>query len=226
MNDKKVGFYTLPGYSIKGGGLNVSKNEHVGILLFDYVDALDFAGPYEVFNLTTYNSEDVKRMFTNNLTEKPFTVSTVSQDGRQITVHNGLKVTPDYSFSNAPAFDIVIVPGGPLKAIQLVQNNEEIIRWIKNYEQKTIASVCTGAFFLAQAGILNGKKATTNRAALNLLEKHFPDVEVVRGVKYVDEGNVITSAGISAGIQMALHVVGKRLGTETARRTAYTIELD
>lgn len=121
----------------------MSKNEHVGILLFDYVDALDFAGPYEVFNLTTYNSEDVKRMFTNNLTEKPFTVSTVSQDGRQITVHNGLKVTPDYSFSNAPAFDMVIVPGGPLKAIQLVQNNEEIIRWIKNYEQKTIASVCT-----------------------------------------------------------------------------------
>jgi transcriptional regulator GlxA family with amidase domain len=122
--------------------------------------------------------------------------------------------------------DIVIVPGGPLKAMQLVQNNEEIIRWIKSYEKKTIASVCTGAFFLAQAGILNGKKATTNRTALNLLEKNFPDIEVIRGVKYVDEGNVITSAGISAGIQMALHVVGKRLGTETARRTAYTIELD
>ncbi|XOQ13601.1 MAG: DJ-1/PfpI family protein [Shouchella clausii] len=110
--------------------------------------------------------------------------------------------------------------------MQLVQNNEEIIRWIKSYEKKTIASVCTGAFFLAQAGILNGKKATTNRTALNLLEKNFPDIEVIRGVKYVDEGNVITSAGISAGIQMALHVVGKRLGTETARRTAYTIELD
>ncbi|MCC3359393.1 DJ-1/PfpI family protein [Bacillus sp. REN16] len=198
---------------------------NVGILLFDYVDALDFAGPYEVFNLTTYNDNDVKKLFTNNLEDKPFMVSTVSQDGKQITVHNGLKVKPDYSFSDAPTFDIIIVPGGPLKALELVKSNKEIINWIKNYKDKIVASVCTGAFFLAQAGILNGKKATTNRVALNLLERSFPEIEVIRGVKYVDEGNVITSAGISAGIQMALYVVSKLFDEETAKRTAHTMEL-
>lgn len=202
------------------------KNYNVGILLFDYVDALDFTGPYEVFNLTTYSNSDVKKLFSNNLEEKPFKVSTVSQDGKQITVHNGLQVKPDYSFSDAPVYDIVVVPGGPLKALKLVESNEEIITWIENYKDKIVASVCTGAFFLAQAGILNGKKATTNRLALNLLERSFPKVEVIRGVKYVDEGNVITSAGISAGIQMALHVVSKLFDEETAKRTAHTIELD
>ncbi|WP_062050392.1 DJ-1/PfpI family protein [Bacillus sp. JCM 19034] len=196
------------------------------MLLFDYVDALDFTGPYEVFNLTTYSNSDVKKLFSNNLEEKPFKVSTVSQDGKQITVHNGLQVKPDYSFSDAPVYDIVVVPGGPLKALKLVESNEEIITWIENYKDKIVASVCTGAFFLAQAGILNGKKATTNRLALNLLERSFPKVEVIRGVKYVDEGNVITSAGISAGIQMALHVVSKLFDEETAKRTAHTIELD
>ncbi len=150
----------------------------------------------------------------------------MSQDGKQITVHNGLQVKPDYSFSDAPVYDIVVVPGGPLKALKLVESNEEIITWIENYKDKIVASVCTGAFFLAQAGILNGKKATTNRLALNLLERSFPKVEVIRGVKYVDEGNVITSAGISAGIQMALHVVSKLFDEETAKRTAHTIELD
>lgn len=202
------------------------KQYKVGILLFDYVDALDFAGPYEVFNLTTYSSNDVKKLFTNQLKDKPFSVSTVSQDGRQITVHNGLQVTPNYSFSNAPLYDIVIIPGGPLKALKLVEGNKEIIAWIQSYSDKLIASVCTGAFFLAQAGILNGKKATTNRVALNLLARSFPEVEVISGVKFVDEGNVITAAGISAGIQMALHVVSKLFDEETAKRTAHTIELD
>lgn len=204
----------------------MSNKYNVGILLFDHVDALDFTGPYEVFNLTTYHDKDVKKLLTNNLEDKPFKVSTVSQDGKQITVHNGLKVTPDYSFSDAPTFDIIIVPGGPLKALKLVESNKEIITWIESYKDKIVASVCTGAFFLAKAGMLNGKKATTNRVALNLLERSFPEVEVIRDVKYVDEGNIITSAGISAGIQMALHVVSKLFGEETAKRTAYTIELD
>lgn len=199
---------------------------NVGILLFNYADALDFAGPYEVFNLTTYNDVDVKKLLSNNLEDKPFTVSTVSQDGKQITVHNGLKVKPDYSFSNAPSFDIIVVPGGPLNAIKLVGNNKKIITWIENYKDKIVTSVCTGAFFLAQAGILNGKKATTHRVALKLFERSFPEVEVVRGVKYVDEGNIITSAGISSGIQMALHVVSKLFDEETAKRTAHTMELD
>lgn len=199
---------------------------HVGILLFDYVDALDFAGPYEVFNLTTYTNEDVHKLFANKLTEKPFTVSTVSHKGEQITVHNGLQVIPNYSFSNAPEFDIIVIPGGPLKALKEVGKNVEIINWIESHKEKTVVSVCTGAFFLAQAGLLNGKKATTNRVALGLLEKSYPKIDVIRNVKFVDEETIITSAGISAGIQMSIHVVNKLFGEETAKRTIHTIELD
>lgn len=199
---------------------------HVGILVFNYVDALDFAGPYEVFNLTTFKDSDVLKLFTSSLKIKPFTVNTVSHDGELITVHNGLKVKPDYSFADAPSFDIIIVPGGPLKAMNLVEENKAIISWIQSYKDKMIASVCTGAFFLAKAGLLDGKKATTNRSALKLLEKRYPTVDVIKDVKYVDEDKIITAAGVSAGLQMALHVVGKLYDKETSARTAYTIELD
>lgn len=200
---------------------------HVGILLFDDVDALDFTGPYEVFNLTTYKDSDVNKLFMNKLEiqEKPFNVSTVSEDGSSIEVHNGLIVQPDYNFNNAPTFDVVVVPGGPYRAIKTVTKNQKIIDWIANQgKDKLITSVCTGALFLAEAGLLNGKQATTNRAALDLLERNYTNVEVIRGVKYVDQGNVITSAGISAGINMALHVVGKLLNEEASIRTAHSIE--
>ena len=199
---------------------------HVGILLFDDVDALDFTGPYEVFNLTTYNDSDVNKLFMNKLEiqEKPFIVSTVSEDGSSIKVHNGLIVQPDYSFNNAPSFDVVVVPGGPYRAIKTVTKNQKIINWIANQgKDKLITSVCTGALFLAEAGLLNGKQATTNRAALDFLGK-YPNVEVIRDVKYVDQGSVVTSAGISAGINMALYVVGKLLNEEASIRTAQSIE--
>lgn len=199
---------------------------NVGILLFDGVDALDFSGPYEVFNLTTYSSGDVKKLFANRLEEKPFNVSTVSHDGSQITVHNGLKVIPDYRFSNCPDFDLIIVPGGPLKAMKSVSDNNDIIDWIYSYKDKLVASVCTGAFFVAKAGLLEGKKATTNRVALDLFQTSFPNIEVIRNVKFVDEESVMTSAGISAGINMALHIVSKLFDEEMSLRTAHTIELD
>lgn len=198
----------------------------VGILLFNYVDVLDFAGPYEVFNLTTYKDSDVKKLFSNKLDEKPFKVSTVSHDGSQITVHNGLKVTPDYSFSDCPDFDLIVIPGGPWQAMKSVARNNEIIDWIASHQDKLVASVCTGAFFVAKAGLLEGKKATTNRAALDLFASSFPNIEVVQNVKYVDEDSVITSAGISAGINMALHIVSKLLDEEASKRTAYTIEFE
>ncbi|MFO1442698.1 DJ-1/PfpI family protein [Bacillus sp. Bva_UNVM-123] len=197
---------------------------HVGILLFDDVDALDFAGPYEVFNMTTYKIEDLKKLLTNELEEKPFKVHTVSVDGKEIKVHHGLTVIPNFSFSNCPKFDIIIVPGGPLKAIHTITTNKEIIDWIKSYEDQLIASVCTGAFFVAQTGLLSGKKATTNKSALGLLAKAYPDIEVIKDVKFVDEGNMITSAGVSSGINMALHIVSRLIDEEAAIRTSKTIE--
>lgn len=207
-------------------GETMQKTYQVGILLFDDVDVLDFAGPFEVFNLTVFQESDVNKLFTNQLDSKPFHVSTVSEDGQTVTAHNGLRVTPDYSFGDHPAFDIIIVPGGPLKAMQLVQQNEKIIHWINVHREQLVASVCTGAFFLGQAGLLSGKQATTNRVALSMLEHTFEDVEVIRGVKYVDAGQVITSAGISAGIQMSLHVIERLFDEEMAKRTARTIEID
>lgn len=210
---------------VKGGFFMNQIN--VGILLFDDVDALDFAGPYEVFNLTTYKDSDVNKLFMNKLEiqEKPFNVSTVSEDGSSIKVHNGLIVQPDFSFNNAPPFDLVVVPGGPYKAIKAVSKNQKIINWIANQgKDKLITSVCTGSIFLAEAGLLDGKQATTNIAALDYLERNYTKVEVIRGVKYVDQGNVVTSAGISAGINMALFVVGKLLNEEASIRTANTIE--
>ncbi|WP_283234572.1 DJ-1/PfpI family protein [Alteribacter keqinensis] len=195
--------------------------------MFDMVDALDFAGPYEVFNLTTYNEEDVKRLFMSKLLieEKPFKVTTVSKDGEEVMIHNGLVVKPDCAFNNAPLFDIVVIPGGPFKAITTVNSDEKIIKWIAQQSgQALITSVCTGAFFLAKAGLLDNKNATTNRAALALMERSYPNTRVVQDVKYVDEEDVITAAGISAGINMSLHVVKKYLGDEASNRTARTIE--
>ncbi|MCJ8008292.1 DJ-1/PfpI family protein [Lederbergia wuyishanensis] len=203
------------------------KQFHVGILLFNDVDAMDFVGPYEVFNLSTYKDSDVSKLFLNQLDvkDKPFKVNTVSQDGELITVHNGLKIHPDYSFKTAPSFDIVVIPGGPYRAVKTVSHNEKVINWIANQQDdKLILSVCTGALFLAKAGLLNGKQATTNQAALDLLEKSYPEVEVIGGVKFVDQGNVVTAAGISAGIDMSLHVVGRLLGNDAATRTANAIE--
>ncbi len=144
------------------------KSYHVGILLFDYVDALDFAGPYEVFNVTTYEDGDVKKLFRNTLEEKPFLVHTVSHDGKQVTVHNGLKVTPDFSFSNSPLFDVVIIPGGPLKAMEGVSQNQEIIEWIAGYKDKLVASVCTGAFFCGSGWIAKRQKSNHKPGCLTV----------------------------------------------------------
>ncbi|GKV55795.1 AraC family transcriptional regulator [Sporosarcina sp. NCCP-2222] len=201
----------------------------VGILLFDDVDVLDFAGPYEVFNLTTYNESDVNKLFRNKLKpeDKPFTVCTFSKGGEPIKAHNGLRVSPDYSFVNMPCFDVIVIPGGPISAIKNVSGDSEIINWLsKRSQSELVISVCTGALFLAEANLLEGKRATTHHSAMELLESKYPAIEVVRDSKYVDQGNVITSAGISAGINMALYVVSRLVNEEAAIRTARTIEFE
>ncbi|MBB4826225.1 transcriptional regulator GlxA family with amidase domain [Sporosarcina luteola] len=201
----------------------------VGILLFDDVDVLDFAGPYEVFNLTTYHDSDVEKLLRNQLKaeDKPFTVKTFSKDGRPIKAHNGLTVLPDYCFESMPSVDVVVVPGGPLRAITSILSDREIMNWLSQQAiNNLVISVCTGALFLAEANLLHGKRATTHKSALNLLERKYSTVEVVGNMKFVDQGNVITSAGISSGINMALHVVEKLVNKEAAVRTAHTIEFD
>ncbi len=187
----------------------------VGIFLFNEVEVLDFAGPFEVFSITKVHEE------------KPFTVYTVSQNGEMITARNGLKVNPDYSIKDLPPVDILIIPGGK-GARENEVKNDIIINWIRQQmkEVKLITSVCTGALLLAKAGLLDGLKATTHWASIQTFKKDFPNVEVMENVKFVDEGHIITSAGISAGINMSFHIVKNLLGVEIAEETAKNMEYD
>ncbi|PFT32981.1 DJ-1/PfpI family protein [Bacillus cereus] len=187
----------------------------VGIFLFNEVEVLDFAGPFEVFSVTEVNEE------------KTFTVYTVSENGEKITARNGLKVQPDYSIENLPPVDILIIPGG-LGARKYEIKNEIVIKWIRQQmkEVKLMTSVCTGALLLAKAGLLEGLKATTHWASIEKFKNEFQNVEVIENVKFVDEGHIITSAGISAGINMAFHIVKNLLGVHVAEDTAKRMEYD
>ncbi|PEC82337.1 AraC family transcriptional regulator [Bacillus cereus] len=188
---------------------------NVGIFLFNDVEVLDFAGPFEVFSVTEVHEE------------KPFTVYTVSQNGEMITARNGLKVKPDYSAEDLPPVDILIIPGG--KGVRENEvKNDIIINWVRQQmkEVKLMTSVCTGALLLAKAGLLEGLKATTHWASIQTFKKDFPNVEVMENVKFVDEGHIITSAGISAGINMSFHIVKNLLGVEIAEETAKSMEYD
>ncbi|MGN4749200.1 DJ-1/PfpI family protein [Bacillus cereus group sp. MYBK220-1] len=187
----------------------------VGIFLFNEVEVLDFAGPFEVFSVTEVNEE------------KPFTVYTVSENGEMITARNGLKVQPDYSIENLPPVYILIIPGG-LGAREYEIKNEIVIKWIRQQmkEVKLMTSVCTGALLLAKAGLLEGLKATTHWASIEKFKNEFQNVEVIENVKFVDEGHIITSAGISAGINMAFHIVKNLLGVHVVEDTAKRMEYD
>lgn len=192
-----------------------NKPKSVGIVLFNEVEVLDFTGPYEVFSLAQAGWDS----------GKAFRVRTVSQHGITIASHGGLKVQPDCSFETAPRFDILIVPGG-YGARVIEARNEAMLEWLKESfeEAEIMASVCTGAFVLAKAGLLDGHAATTHWQHLDELEAEFPSVTVQRGVRYVDEGKVVTSAGVSAGIDMSLHIVERLLGRAAAVGTAKGME--
>ncbi len=194
------------------------KTRSVGILLFDDVEVLDFAGPFEVLSVTSFKDRDDR---------KPFKVETVSETGELIAARNGLQVLPSYSFENAPAFDIIIIPGGPGARLTEI-HNEKLMEWIKqqNKTAELVASVCTGALLLAKAGLLDGKKATTHWASYDNFAETFPKVEVVRGVKFVDEGRIVSSGGISAGITMAFHLVERLVGADEKAITAKRMEYD
>lgn len=189
----------------------------VGIILFHEVEVLDFAGPFEVFSVT-----DDKEAC-----DKPFLVYTVAEKMEEIKARNGLKIVPDHDFSDAPDFDILIVPGG-YGAEEIEIYNPVMIEWIEKAAKKAYitASVCTGAFLLAKAGLLDGKKATTHWMDLERMKREFPKIKVTEGMKFVDEGNVVTSGGISAGINMSLYLVSRLLGSKIAETTAKRMEYD
>lgn len=191
---------------------------NVGIFIFENVEVLDFAGPYEVFTTAS-------RVSQRNSQPEPFTVFTIGRTGATIQARAGLKVYADYHFGNHPPIDLLIIPGG---VVTQELDEPEVIRWIQSIAAKSqlTASVCTGAFLLAQAGLLEGKSATTHWEDIADLRTMFGSIEVVEGKRWVDEGVVITSAGISAGIDMSLHLVDRLAGRDLALKTARQMEFD
>ncbi|SDQ05485.1 DJ-1/PfpI family protein [Virgibacillus salinus] len=203
------------------------KKRKVGILLFDYVDVLDFAGPAEVLSLTANNkAEQALTLYKKHLLPtRPFEVFTLSETGMKIKTHSGIKVEPDFSIDDSPELDILIVPGGPLRAVQSIAKNQKIIDWIiKHKSIEYICSVCTGAYILGETGLLDGKKATTHHLALKLLQEKYPEIQALSDRKVVQDGNIISSGGVSSGINMALYIIEQIVGEFTAERTAKTIE--
>ncbi len=176
---------------------------------------MDFAGPFEVFSLA---KKDQKKLCQ---------VTTVGASGEMITARNGLKVTPAVSFDNHPDFDILIIPGG-YGAREIEIHKEPVLNWIRGQKEKVgiMTSVCTGSILLAQCGILDGRKATTHWMRLDRLQREYPRVQVIRDRKFVDDGDVVTSAGISAGIDMSFYLLGRLFDLETAQATARRMEYD
>ncbi len=184
--------------------------KNLGIIIFDNVEDLDFTGPLEVFGTTSH-------LKPNSL--YPFTIQ---RDGREVKTVNGLRVRPDYSFQECPRLDILLVPGG--MGTRTEMKDPETLEFVKRNAVtcELVLSVCTGALVLAAAGILNGKRATTHWAVLDQL-KAFPQVTVDQS-RYVRDGKVVTSAGVSAGIDMALYITKELYGASVCEDVARDIE--
>ena len=205
-------------YQDNSNGLNMAKN--VGIFIFDDVDILDFSGPYEVFSRTRTKPGIESR---KNNDSAPFNVFTISKLQQTIRVSGGLKVLADYDFKGSPKVDILLIPGG-LGTRSLLQS-KETISWILDTAEgaSLLTSVCTGSLLLARAGLLKNKKATTHWGALELLKNVSPSTKILKDRRVVDDG-IITSAGVSSGIDMAFQVVAKLFGDDVAADTAKYIE--
>ncbi|HEX6779066.1 MAG TPA: DJ-1/PfpI family protein [Ktedonobacterales bacterium] len=190
---------------------------NIGILIFDDVEVLDFCGPFEVFSSAAMIAEEAGAT-------PPITVFLVAERAGLVKCVGGLKVQPDYTIDDHPPIDLLLVPGG--WGTRREVDNPRLIEWIRAQDahSQLTTSVCTGAFMLGRAGLLEGHRATTHWASIERLRQSLPTVTVLENTRYVDEGKIVTSAGISAGIDMALHLVGRLYSEEIARQTARRME--
>lgn len=192
----------------------------VGIFVFDAVEVLDFAGPFEVFSRTRLVPGVDSRRGDESA---PFNAFTVARSERPIAAVGALQVVPQYSWASAPDIDILVVPGG--FGTRGLLSDDAAIEWVRSVAGRStlVTGVCTGALLLARAGLLRGRHATTHWGAYDLLASLDPTIVVERGARVVHDG-VVTSAGIAAGIDMAFDVVEQRCGTAVASETATYIE--
>lgn len=190
----------------------------LGLLLFDEVEVLDACGPFEVFSVAN-------RVATRSEAEPPFEVVLVAAGGQdddgapRVRARGGLRLGADVRLADAPACDVVLVPGGVVDAVAA---DPAVLAWLQRCrpDAEVVASVCTGAFVLAAAGLLDERPVTTHWEDLDDLRAAHPELHVVGDVRYVDHGDLATSAGISAGLDLALHLVARLVGPELATATA------
>jgi putative intracellular protease/amidase/YHS domain-containing protein len=181
----------------------------VAFLISDGAVVIDFAGPWEVFQNV---------MLADGMS-MPFQTYTVSESTKPITASGGMKIVPDYSLDNAPTPKVVVIPAQK-------DPSEAVLNWVRKSAKTAdvTMSVCTGAFLLAKTGLLNGKAATTHHGAYVTLAQKYPQIQVKRGMRFVEDGNLASSGGLSSGIDLALRVVERYYGTEQAKQTAFDLE--
>jgi transcriptional regulator GlxA family with amidase domain len=187
------------------------KHRTVAIVMFENVEELDFAGPWEVFSYFKFQNPELCSIFT------------VSEKGREIRCAKGLRVIADHSFETAPQADVVIVPGGNGRKVEV--DNPRMIAMLQRASERAevMASVCTGAFLLERAGLLNGKRATTYWRSLDELRAKNSSITITPQ-RWVDEGRVVTASGVSSGIDMSLYLIGRLWSPSLARKVQNGIE--
>jgi transcriptional regulator GlxA family with amidase domain len=185
----------------------------IGLLIFDGAEELDFVGPWEVFTMAAKIRDDIRTV-------------TIAERSGPIACAKGMRVIPDHTIADAPALDIVMVPGG--LGTRREVDNPVLIDWLRKIgpQLRWVTSVCTGALLLCEAGFARGRRVTTHWAFIEDLRKRYPDVEVLEDVRYVRDGNLATAAGVSAGIDLALWLTGQLWGVDTARKTQRSMEYD
>lgn len=194
------------------------ERKRIGIVLFENIEVLDFCGPFEVFSVTRLNEEKRREELS------PFEVLLVAEHPEPVSTTGNMKVIPHYTFENCPRLNILVVPGGWGTRKEL--NNPVMLEWLRTCaaEVETLTSVCTGSLLLGFAGLLDGLHATTHWRSLDWMRDSLPAVVVEFEKHVVEDGRVFTSAGISAGIDMALRVVARYFGEDIGRATARHME--
>jgi len=181
----------------------------VAFLISDGAVVIDFCGPWEVF----------QDAYVPSRKDMPFRLYTVSETKKPIRTSGGMQIVPDYSIADAPAPKVIVIPAQS-------EPSPAVLDWIRKSSKTTdvTMSVCTGAFVLAKTGLLDGKSATTFHGAFGRFAMKFPNIELKRGARFVENGNLSTAGGLSSGIDLALRVVERYYGREVAKQTAYTME--
>ncbi|HST29606.1 MAG TPA: DJ-1/PfpI family protein [Chthoniobacterales bacterium] len=181
----------------------------VAFLIADHAVVIDFCGPWEVFQDVNVPSRQ----------DAPFRLYTVAETKKPIQTSGGMQIVPNYTIADAPAPKVIVIPAQS-------SPSPAVLDWIRQSSKTTdvTMSVCTGAFVLAKTGLLDGKSATTFHGAFGKFAMTFPNIELKRGARFVENGNLATAGGLSSGIDLALRVVERYYGREVAQQTAYTME--